>query len=82
MPLPPNNLKAPIGQQIPMCYKTDLAEQMEEFCRTHMAARISPYQTPLWCDRFENCRDCMMYWANQYSLRQTNEPQEGAIYFN
>ena len=71
MQLPPNNLKAPPYQQIRVFPISDLARQMEEYCRTHRQARMLNLQTPLWCDRYESCLHCMMDFANRYVPPQT-----------
>lgn len=69
MQLPPNNLKAPPFQQMPVIPLNDYSRAMEDYCRIHRKARINQFQTPLWCDRYANCLACLMEFAN------TNPPQ-------
>lgn len=64
--LPPNNLKALHPFREVILATTDLSRAIEEHCRIHRAARIYPLQTPLWCDRFENCLDCIIKFCNHY----------------
>lgn len=64
--LPPNDIKAPQPFRERIWAASDLSRAIEEHCRTHRAARIHPLQTPLWCDRFENCLDCIMKFCNHY----------------
>lgn len=71
MQLPPNSIKAPKAFSNQIYYRSDLARMMEEHCRTHRQARIHKLQTPLWCDRYENCLDCLMDFANRYVPSQT-----------
>lgn len=73
MQLPPNNLKAPPFQRMPVFPLNDYSRAMEEYCRQHRQARISPLQTPLWCDRYENCLLCLMEFANN------NPPQQQPV---
>ena len=60
----PKVFKAPVAQQTIVLPTTPLAREMENYCRDHRKARISPYQTPLWCDRYADCLHCLMDFAN------------------
>ena len=69
-----HDFKAPPTQRMPAIPLTDAARAIEEWCRAHRSRRVSPYQTPCWCDRFENCRDCIINFANNQQLPE--EPRQ------
>ena len=71
-----HDFKAPPTQRMPAIPLTDAARAIEEWCRTHLSRRVSPYQTPCWCDRFENCRDCIINFANNLQQPETGKQRK------